>query len=439
MFKLDFSQIERGDRIAVALSGGKDSVALLDALFRSANEKEFSLCVVNVEHGIRGEASKNDSVFCKDLAASYGLPFYPYAVDALSYSEKTGKSVEEAARILRYDCFFDLLSRGVCDKVAVAHHLSDNVETLLFNLFRGSSLSGAKGIPQNPYSGRIIRPLLSVTGEEVALYVHKQALSFVQDDTNFDTNYTRNALRLSVIPRIKEIFPEAEAALSRFAFIAEKDDEYLYSLAEKEICRVGDRFIFDIDLPYPIFSRCVILSLKKLGIKKDYEKIHADSVFSLKDNISGKKIALPKCVVAVREHDKIVIEKANTDNIRPIPFSLGETVFGNYRIVCEKVEPAAVRFGDGLYFDADKLPIGAHFKVKELGDEFIKFNGETVSVKKYLTDLKFAERKKSSTPLIAIGNIVYCVCEKDVSALIKIDKNTKNIIKLSCKEITEED
>ena len=165
MFDPDFSQIKKNERIGVALSGGRDSVCLLHCLFAARERLGISLCVINVEHGIRGEASKRDSEFCKTLAASYDLPFFSFSADAPALSKKEGLSMEEAARKLRYDCFFDCLDKGVCDKVAVAHHSSDRVEAILFNLFRGSSLSGAKGISEKGYENKLIRPLLRVSSE----------------------------------------------------------------------------------------------------------------------------------------------------------------------------------------------------------------------------------------------------------------------------------
>lgn len=435
MFELDLKEFHRGETIGVALSGGKDSVCLLHALFCAKDRIGIKLCVINVEHGIRGAASIADSAFCKDLAAKYDLPFYSFSVDALSFANGNGLSVEEAARILRYAEFFNAIDKGYCDKIAVAHHLSDSVETILFNIFRGASLSGAKGISAEGYSGRIVRPLLNVSREEVSQYVDKHELSFVQDATNFDTDYTRNALRLDVIPKIKALFPKVETAVSRFASLAKEDDDYLYSLAAAALSEKDGEYFFAADLARPIMKRCVILALKNLGITKDYEKVHVDDVVSLSENISGKKITLPASVLAVRERDKIIIKRKKSETTpTPIPFRMGKTVFGDYIISCERVNTLPEKFGGELYFDMDKLPTSAVFRTREEGDEFTKFGGGTVSLKKYLTDNYFPESKKNVTPVIAFEKKVYCVCEKDISLLIKIDKATKNIIKLTCKK-----
>ena len=436
MFRPDFSEINRGETVGVALSGGKDSVCLLHCIISARKELGISLCVINVEHGIRGDASKKDTDFCRKLALSLGLPFYTFSVDAISYAKENSLSIEESARVLRYAKFFEAIDRGYCDKIAVAHHLSDSVETILFNLLRGSSLSGAKGISAENYGGKIIRPLLDVSHEEISLYVDKHRLLFVQDETNFYTDYTRNAIRLELMPKIKKIFPKAEAALKRFAALAKEDDDYLYSEALRSLESDGEKYRFSIDLPRPIKNRCVIIALKKLGLKKDYEKVHVDDVVSLSDNISGKKTVLPKSLIAVREGGYIVIKRANFAVAETVlPFTLGETYFNDYLITCEKLSAPPTSFSNGLYFDADKIPAQAVFRTKKTGDYFTKFGGGKVSLKKYLTDCKFPESKKSATPLIAFDKTVYCVCEKDVSSLIKIDNDTVNIIKLTCKKL----
>ena len=158
MISCDFSKINKGETIAVGLSGGKDSVCLLDILFNKKDELCINLIAINVEHGIRGENSVRDSEFCQSLCNSYGIILYRYTVDAPKLAKEKGYSIEQAARILRYDCFFDCINKGLCDKIAVAHHLSDQAETILFNILRGSSLTGAKGISAEAYGGKIARP-----------------------------------------------------------------------------------------------------------------------------------------------------------------------------------------------------------------------------------------------------------------------------------------
>ena len=210
--------INPNDRVAVAISGGKDSVCLLHALLENAKKLNYSVSAINVEHGIRGQQSLNDTAFVKALCQEWRVTLYTFSVDAIEHSKANKLCIEESARILRYECFYRAISDGFADKVATAHHLSDNAESVLFNLFRGTGVKGAVGIESN-FNDKIIRPFLQVTTTQIEDYISKHNLKFVTDSTNFDDDYTRNALRHKVLPQIKELFPQAEKSIKRFGEI----------------------------------------------------------------------------------------------------------------------------------------------------------------------------------------------------------------------------
>ena len=150
--------IKQNEIVAVALSGGEDSVALLHFLLSRSSLLGFKVIALNVEHGIRGEDSLSDTNFVKELCRRLNVELICYSVDSLSKAQTDKLSVEQAARALRYECFYRAIAEGKCDKVATAHHRRDNVESVLFNLFRGSGLKGVSGITPC-YDGKIIRPL----------------------------------------------------------------------------------------------------------------------------------------------------------------------------------------------------------------------------------------------------------------------------------------
>lgn len=446
MFSPDYSLFKKGVTVGVGYSGGVDSSALLHDLAAKSEKLGITVVAINVEHGIRGEASVADSLFCEEQCKNLGVPFFGYEVDCLSFADKNGYSLEQAARILRYECFFKALSDGVCDVVALAHHMSDNAETVLFNVLRGSSATGGTGMKKASYGGKIIRPFLYVSKAEILDYAKENNIPFVEDETNADFDYTRNALRLKVIPEIKKLFPEAERAITRFAETLNSDDEYLYSLAEKSFKKENDKYFLPLETAYPVFSRAVVIILKELGVEKDYQKSHVDAVYALKNNIGGKEVTLPKGVVAVKEGENAVLYKrAELPIIKERePFKLGKTVFKDLEIIAEKVSEKEIEkikpeAGGALYFDLDKLPKGCVLRTRETGDEYTKFGGGTVSLKKYLTDLKVPKRLKDETVVLAKEKIVYCVLEKDISMLIKIDKNTKNIVKLYTRHVRNND
>lgn len=306
--KIDLSNIvSKNETIAVAVSGGSDSMALLYYMTENAKKYGIKVVALNIEHGIRGEASKSDSDFVKSYCRSRGIELISYSFDALKKAKTDKLSVEQAARALRYECFFKAIEEGKCDKVATAHHRRDNVESVLLNLFRGTGLKGVAGI-NAVYEDKIIRPFLTVTKEEIIAYMTENSVPYITDETNFSDDYTRNYIRLNVLPKVKDAFPEVEKSISRFAEIAKIEDDYMDGVAKNAVSEEKDENTVSIALPlHPaIFNRAVIIALKKVGLEKDWEKVHVDSVYALTEKANGAKINLPKNFIATKEYDKIV-------------------------------------------------------------------------------------------------------------------------------------
>lgn len=413
---LDLSLFATGETFAVALSGGKDSMCLLHLLL-SCPELAPRVKAINVEHGIRGQSSLDDSLFVKEYCEKKGIPLKSYSVDAPSFSKENKLSLEEGARVLRYRCFADAVENDFCDKVALAHHSSDNAETMLFNLFRGTSVFGMSGIKKE--SGHLVRPLLSFSRQEIDLYVENHAIPFVEDETNLDENYTRNYLRLKIIPEIKKIFPAFENSMARYAKESETISAFLDERAEK-LMRYGEEVSFPLDVDRASFSVCVIKALKYLGVKKDYESKHAQAVHDLKNASNGVTIDLIAGVKAVKDYDKITLYKKSETLKVELPFTLGESLFADKKITVKK--------GEGkLKFDLDKLPDGCVFRRRRDGDLFTPFSSGKKKLKKYLIDKKIPSRKRDDLILLAFENEVLAIIGVEISDKIKIDENTQNI------------
>ena len=331
----------RGRRVCVALSGGGDSVALFHFLCGCARENGIELSAVHVEHGIRGEASRADAGFVRALCAARGVPLREVSEDVPARAAAWKAGLEEAARRCRYAAFARLLAAGEADVVATAHHAGDNAESVLFNLLRGSSLTGAggiraflpypalarlagedlsagEGLPPRPAYCGVARPLLSVSQGEIAAYLRENALAFREDATNADTAYTRNFLRARVLAPARERFPAAERALYNFSRRAREDDDYLYSLArEKVACSVREGVPaaeVPADLPRPLFVRACALALRALGAE-DCTSADFEAAFALTRGGSGRTACLPRGVCALREYEKVIL-------YRPAPASL---------------------------------------------------------------------------------------------------------------------
>ncbi|MEG2274313.1 MAG: tRNA lysidine(34) synthetase TilS, partial [Clostridia bacterium] len=199
-----------GCKIAVALSGGRDSIALAYALINSG----ANFFAVNVEHGIRGEASVADSKFVKDFCDKNNIELLSFSVDSLKFSKDSGMTVEQSARALRYDVFDSLLADCKCDYVALAHHRDDQVETIVMRILRGTGLRGLTAMKEQ--NGKYIRPLLSYTREDIDSFIKAHNLPYVDDETNSDTAYTRNYLR-EQLKAIRLRYPSFDEAILRLS------------------------------------------------------------------------------------------------------------------------------------------------------------------------------------------------------------------------------
>ncbi len=408
--------------IAVALSGGKDSMCLLDLLLKAQKTHNLTVKAVNIDHSIRGKDSEDDSNFVKYYCKKVGVELRFFKVDAISYAKENNLTLEEGARALRYQIFDSLLSENFADYIATAHHLSDNFETVLLNLFRGSGIKGLTGIPK--MRDKFIRPLLELTRQDIDSYVIKNNIPFVTDDSNFDNNYSRNYLRNEIIPKILEKFPSSETSINRLTKIVKDEDEYLDSLALSHIENANGKYYLNVDIPPVLFKRATKIILNNLGIKKDYESVHLDDAFKLTSLISGSKITLPKNVVAVKEYDKIAFFENKNELIKEVINYTGKT----FTFLGKKYEISDKKLENSLLFDGDKIPKNAIIRSKKDGDIFKKFGGGTKKLKDYLIDKKIPRLDRDEIPLLAVDNNILLIFGVEISDDIKVTTKTKNVL-----------
>lgn len=227
-----YNMLSNGDGVIVALSGGADSTALLSALNSIKEIYDLTIYAAHLNHGIRGEEAERDESFCKILCEKYNTKLFIKKLNITELAARRKISVELCGREERY-AFFDELSQKLNAKIATAHTASDNVETLIFNITRGSSVAGAVGIA--PVRGRIIRPLIEITRAEVEAYCSENALDYVTDSTNLSDDYTRNKIRHGVIPVLRSLNPSLEKAALRFCESAGETEDFVGGQAKKLI------------------------------------------------------------------------------------------------------------------------------------------------------------------------------------------------------------
>ena len=399
-------------RICVAVSGGRDSMALINFIYTHMREFGITLSALNCDHGIRGEASARDSAFVEKWCSERSIPLLKFVWNF------DGAKTEQAARIWRRACFGIALEKGA-DLIATAHHMNDNAETVLFNLARGSGVAGLAGITD---SEKIIHPLISCTREEIDEYIVKNGVPFVDDETNFSDGYTRNKIRHNVLPELEKAVPGAVGNIYRLSRLAAEDERYF----EKQI---EERGIFCIT-PFGaeiclcesvIFKRAAVKAIKYFN-RKDYTAEHLQNLYLLAIGQKNRKFEFLG-LTAYGGESKIVIADDNGCD-KEIPFADygGDNFCGQKLIISDKAPSG----GKILKFDSDSLPEGAVIRFKRDGDKFKKFGGGTKSLGDYFTDKKIPVWVRGKIPLIAKGAEVLAVCGVEISDKIKV-KDGRNI------------
>ena len=323
-----YKLINSGDRIVLGVSGGPDSISMLNVLNELKSDLKFDIFVAHINHGIR-ENSKLDEQFVMQFCNKIGVELYVLNTNIKKIAEKEKRGLEETGRIVRYNYFDEILEKTNSNKIAIAHNENDNAETILMNIVRGSGLSGLKGI--EPQNGKYIRPLIECKREEIESYCEREELNPRHDESNDENIYTRNKMRNVVIPYIKkELNPNIIQTINRLSSIVKDDLEYLDKQTEieyKNVC-LEENFIKEnvyniekeakiiLDLKkfnkenIAIQKRIILYSINKLfGTTKGIEKIHIQDIIKLCNNNIGNKYLTPnKKTKIVIKNKKIYIE-----------------------------------------------------------------------------------------------------------------------------------
>ena len=300
-----YNLIQNGDSIVIGVSGGPDSMTLLNVLINLKQKLEISKIVVaTVNHMIREEAEE-ETKFVENFCESHGIEFYLKKVDVQEEARSKKISTELAGRNARYDFFEEVLKKTGSNKIATAHNSNDNAETVLMNLLRGSGVSGLKGI-EKIRDGKFIRPIIECKRSEIEQYCVDNKLNPRYDKTNNENTYTRNKIRNMLIPYIEENFnPNIVDSLNRLSTIATKEDEYIHKIVEnsfKNIVITADmgkkEIILDLkkfnELDEVIKSRLILYTISEiLGTSQGIEKIHIEDIIKLCGNNIGNKYLMP--------------------------------------------------------------------------------------------------------------------------------------------------
>lgn len=454
--------IEKGDVIVAGVSGGADSMCLLNILAALKDEMQLKLVVVHLNHGIRFTAAR-DAAFVEAVAGKLGLKYYIYEEDVPGLAKSWGVSEEQAGRRRRYELFEQALreqSDSGEGKIAVAHNVNDNVETILHNLFRGTGIKGMSGI--QPVRGNIIRPVLCLTREEIEQYNEKNGIEYVTDETNFETEYTRNKLRLKVVPLIEQEINEkasehinmAGKSLSEINDYIECEGQKIYEAiatvneSENYIYLPSDEYEkLHGAMKTQVTKQCIYAVAHKA---KDITRAHIESAQKLFYMPVGKSVNLPYGITAVKEYDGVSFRRnvskestSDDDAFKEESEQININKEGDYSLKLNKelvsltVERdvlANVRFEENKYtkwIDCDIIENGLQFRTRRTGDYIIvDEKGSKKKLKDYFIDRKIPKEKRDSIGLVTRGNEVVWILGYRLSAAYKVSSNSKNILKL---------
>lgn len=406
-----YNMIENGDNVIVALSGGADSVSLLNALIELRDEYKLTLYAAHVNHNLRGAEADRDENFVRKLCADNGVELFVRSINVRALAKERRQSEELCGRDVRYE-FFAELSNELSAKIATAHTASDNAETVVFNMARGAGLNGFSGIA--PVRGNIIRPLIYVTRDEVEAYCDNKNLEFVTDSTNLEDEYTRNKIRHAVIPVLKELNPDFENTVSRESDMLRDFNSFLELKADESITEIKTENGYDANKLVNLDKALRFGVIKKLcklsGANVDYKLISL-----IDDNLTGGAVDLNNGVRAVSKQGTLRFVHDNSIKYFSELELKPDTIF-EYNSKEYSVKE--------LKLDNNNLV----FRTRRAGDSFtLPKRNVSKTLKKLFNELKIPEEKRDSVMLAADGSEVLWIEGVGASkqALGKLDINVK--------------
>lgn len=425
--------LDKGDSLLVAISGGIDSVVLLDMLVKAGYKCSLAHCNFH----LRGEASNADERFVRELAKVYDLPLFVEHFDTFEVAQSQGISIEMAARDLRYDWFGKLRNEHNFKAIAVAHHKNDNAETLLLNLARGAGLRGIAGIKAE--RGSIVRPLLCFDRAEMEIYAKINGLKYCIDHTNADTSFHRNRIRHNILPEFEKINPNFVSQIERFTRIVGEYNDFFDQEIDRYVVEVVDfkPNITTIDVLKLKQSRFARLILFEIVQRLELPSTFTDRLYQLIDKQSGRKVVFGDKLI-FKDRDKILI--TNNDEDLPSHYQIPENTTAIYTPIALKFEYLDASTLTSLRCEShiallDKAKISFPLCVRrwQAGDKFKPLGmNQFQKVSDFLTNIKtdLATKNRTFALLDAKGDIVWVINNR-IDNRFKIDNNTDNVLKIT--------
>ena len=440
------SGLPKNSPILVGFSGGADSSALLLMLKSYSEQSGAKIYAAHLNHGIRGEEANRDERFCREFAQSLDIEFFSLNLDIPKLAKESGESIESAARRARYNFFNTIMIEKSIPILATAHNADDNLETMIFNLSRGTGLSGLCGIPNSRPTdcGVVIRPILTMEKKDIIAFCNKHKINYVTDSTNADNDYTRNKIRNQIIPLLKEINSNVTQNASRAAETLKEDSFCLQNIAEcfiKENCEDYSISLKQYCKTSPSIANRVLIDIYgKISCGKTLEATHIKSINELaQKGIPHSSISLPAQINAIIEDEKLCFihnsEKKHTDNFN-IELKNGKNILENANIEIfinfDSYSKNIYKKSILLSLESDKIKGVLKARNRQSGDKILS-GGIHKSVKKLMNEKKIPIELRERIPIIYDDNGILAIPFVAIRDEIKSTKQTleNNQIKIT--------
>lgn len=444
--------IKKGEGIVIGVSGGPDSISLLHLLWRIKDAYALKLYAVHLNHQFRGREAEKDADYVKKVCGNFGIKSFIYSEDVTLYSKQKGMTCEEAGREIRYHLFHKVMEQTGATKIAVAQNMDDQAETVLMRLIRGAGIEGLSAMDY-VRDGKIIRPLLDISRQEIEHYCAENHLYPRIDQTNLESVYTRNRIRLELIPYIEKHFnPNIKTTLCRTANLMREDGALINMVVNTAYGKIIKETISGIEIDIPLFKESHYAVQKRIlreGIRKlcgnirNIENKHIENLIAfIQDGQVGKKIDLPKGLVGILDYHTCMIQE-NKIPVEKYAFQYNITIGEKLHIVEQNgylvsniLDPKDIKeiitVDNEKYFDLDKVKEGMILRNRRPGDRFTPLGMEgSKKLKDYFIDEKISREKRDKIPLVCDGDEIMWVIGYRMSDKYKVDKHTKKILALS--------
>ena len=449
-FMEQYHMAAKGERILAAVSGGADSVCLLMVLSALRRERKYELFVVHIEHGIRGEESERDAEFVENFCKKHKIPCKVYHCKAEDYAREHKMTLEEGARVLRYEYFQKAAGEFQADKIAVAHNQNDCAETMLFHLARGTGLKGLCGIL--PVRENIIRPLLCVERSEIEAYLMEQGQEYCVDRTNAELEYTRNRIRHQVLPVLSEINGQAVTHMNQTAAVAAEMEELVGELVqeaeERHVVQTQSGVLIQssIQQEKPMIQKSLVYEImaQAAGSSRDISSVHVQQVLDLLEKQVGKKVNLPYQLEAERTYEGIRIPKERSKVSEEAEQKVWAVLPGEKMRIPEYGYEIDVRILERTaenqeipqkiytkWMDYDKIKGSMHLRTRREKDYIIiNTEGGRKKLKNYLVDEKIPREQRDKLLLLADEvHIIWAVGYR-MGEDVKVTEHTRRILEI---------